>query len=920
MPIVAGSIACLERLGRLLGPRRCLEPHRELLWKCLRLAVGSFTTADDDAKLARYEVPSKALRFLARHAPSLLDKSIVSSGALAAVLPKLRQCALSSAGKIKAPGGDAYEACFAALGARLAGTEAGTDEDDDDSGGAAGAAGAAGVASAAARALDDVAASLADASLAAPEAILAMRAVAAFVGSGGLQGLSDGDARADALSHLLFAAFDRVANRAQRAEGAEGAEGEEGAFEALEEAVGSYGDQQHDQRRGYFDLRISTLALRSTAVLVAALHGSPHGSPHGSSASDGSCDSSSSSNVSEALGRLGRMVEVVLVDFPYASGADRAVIAAALAASFEDLAAMGALESVLGRSGRAGVLLAAGRESQARPQSVPVYDPDSGAADPRLCWAYAQLWSSILTRPSANGQATASARVTAFCQPLTAAEALQRRQRRRAAARASAAAVTFSFLLGEVLSTVAKLDLALADGDGATTGAVVPLNVFNHDLLLNLTAFLEATLGTAPAPVAAFFRPWAGTFFRCLVGRARDLPEVSALYRLLGLGLRLADTAAVFSDGVGRGVGDGAVGGAADDGDALMAPAAPSPLSHPSPVDAQLADTQSDLVPPLRRFLAAVSGGLGRFSDELLCACLGMVLSAPPRVLPRTAAVPALAAALVAGRAHLPTAAAAVGELEAWQASDSDQSDQTSGGLDEHLPTLLPLLEAFLFDASTRGAVPGASVAKGGRGRRQRSCAGEDGAALEALQLRVVRLLGRLGGRNRLVAVDAATALRATLGWGEAPPGTLPIEVPLSSKRPAVLQVPELLPRLAELCLGASEDRQAKALAAETLHACVLLLVGTSATDAGSGGHYIAIWAKLFPVVVALAADPAVPATRVLFGKLLGQLVHWLSGDGSREEEAGCLLAALSDGIAAQEQGAGAVRALCAASMAEFLR
>jgi hypothetical protein len=115
--------------------------------------------------------------------------------------------------------------------------------------------------------------------------------------------------------------------------------------------------------RGYYDLRLSTLALRATAVLVASLHG--HGSGGGGESNAGSGDGVAES---ESLVRLGSMVEAVLVDYPYASTADRAVVASALRASFEDLAAMGALGAVLGRSGRAGVVLAAGRESSSRPQ------------------------------------------------------------------------------------------------------------------------------------------------------------------------------------------------------------------------------------------------------------------------------------------------------------------------------------------------------------------------------------------------------------------------------------------------------------------------------------------------------------------------------------------------------------------------
>jgi hypothetical protein len=591
---------------------------------------------------------------------------------------------------------------------------------------------------------------------------------------------------------------------------------------------------------------------------------------------------------------------------------------------------------------------------------VVVFDPESGAADPRLCWAYALLWSHLLADEACD-DASNDDDGKKFRRPLTATEGLRQKNRRRHPEAASVGAVVFSFLLGECLSLVHKLDLSLdSSDDNDRGGGPVPSNVFNHDLLLNLTAFLEGTLeGSALSSASAsLFGPWAATYFRGLVSRSKALPEVSALYRLIGLGLRLATKGGLFTthDTAHDHDVDDDDGGGSSDGDDPMGPS--SPFLAAGATSGGLASgslsssLQSDFA-PLRRYLASVIHGLGRFSDELLCACLAMVLSAPPELVPRAATVPALGAALVAGRAHVPTAALAVGGLEAWLASDlllagrGSSADSLNGSLDAHLPVFLPLLETYLFDASGgQGAVVvGSSGRKGQRPSKRRGggdldSSGLQGAAVEALQLRVVRLLGRLGGRNKGVAIDASAALRQAIeGWGEAPAGTLPLEVPLpmaagaskhasSSLGAVVLHVPELLPRLATLCLGAQGDHQAKALAAETFHAAVVLLVGTSATDAGGGKHYLAIWAKVFPVVVALAADVAVVATRVLFGKLLGQLVHWLSGDPSKEGEAACLLAALSDGIAAQDSSSGAegaasssgVRALCATSMAEFLR
>jgi hypothetical protein len=64
------------------------------------------------------------------------------------------------------------------------------------------------------------------------------------------------------------------------------------------------------------------------------------------------------------------MLELVLVEYPSAGVADRAAITQALTHSFTSLHSIGLLATVLnGRSaGKAGLLLAVGRESKARPQ------------------------------------------------------------------------------------------------------------------------------------------------------------------------------------------------------------------------------------------------------------------------------------------------------------------------------------------------------------------------------------------------------------------------------------------------------------------------------------------------------------------------------------------------------------------------
>ena len=50
LKVVAGSLACLERLGRVR--LSSVTDHAPLLWKALRLCIGSYTTTDSTARIA----------------------------------------------------------------------------------------------------------------------------------------------------------------------------------------------------------------------------------------------------------------------------------------------------------------------------------------------------------------------------------------------------------------------------------------------------------------------------------------------------------------------------------------------------------------------------------------------------------------------------------------------------------------------------------------------------------------------------------------------------------------------------------------------------------------------------------------------------------------------------------------------------
>jgi hypothetical protein len=184
-----------------------------------------------------------------------------------------------------------------------------------------------------------------------------------------------------------------------------------------------------------------------------------------------------------------------MAEYPYAAAADRRDVADALTHAFREVAPLGLLPGLLGRGARAGVLCALGRESLARPQAVPVADPDTGAPDPRLCWAYAHLWAALLRGGDGGGGEARAPTATAK---------LHAKHRRRRGTYSAAAAVdgggsssadavvaaAFGFLVSEALLLVHQLEL---DGSTSEGGDWLSGQALNHDFLLNLTNLLEVT-------------------------------------------------------------------------------------------------------------------------------------------------------------------------------------------------------------------------------------------------------------------------------------------------------------------------------------------------------------------------------------------------------------------------------------------
>ena len=196
---------------------------------------------------------------------------------------------------------------------------------------------------------------------------------------------------------------------------------------------------------------------------------------------------------------------------------------------------------------------------------------------------------------------------------------------------------------------------------------------------------------------------------------------------------------------------------------------------------------------------------------------------------------------------------------------------------------------------------------------------------LHDLQLHVLRLLGRLGGRNRFVTGSLAEgsqhdALKLGLRW--ASPETITMRnVPMSKLGTMDLVLGDLLPRILRLATD-SGHRQTKVAACELLHSVTIYVVGNDNRDACIiSDQRGKILENLFPGLVRLATDVE-PVTKKLFGPLVLQLVRWYSRPLTITIQGTTptltLLNAITDGVGNSSDGA--VRDYCARALAEFFK
>lgn len=161
----------------------------------------------------------------------------------------------------------------------------------------------------------------------------------------------------------------------------------------------------------------------------------------------------------------------------------------------------------------------------------------------------------------------------------------------------------------------------------------------------------------------------------------------------------------------------------------------------------------------LSKFVREVAARLRQFKNELLAACVRMVLAVPRALVDVPLLVPALDTALRLGVGYLPLARVGLDALERWL-------DTRPRTVSPFLPRVLPRLHRYLMaDAPEEQDVANmeAEEVKARRlaqrvARRKHTIVetADESNPVYGLQLRVIRLLGQLGGRaSALIGADS---------------------------------------------------------------------------------------------------------------------------------------------------------------------
>eukprot|EP00939_MAST-03C_sp_MAST-3C-sp1_P003097 g3097.t1 len=536
----------------------------------------------------------------------------------------------------------------------------------------------------------------------------------------------------------------------------------------------------------------------------------------------------------------------------------------------------------------------------------PFFDESTGLPDRRLLFVYLPMWRALLESSKVERA------IAKWGTSLSDSRGLPR--------------LIFSHLMTHVLRMLDKLDLrtqtlpssSRGEDDAASKARKVPSVPKDYSLFLNIVTFCIEIFPTCSEDL---IDSWLHPFLSQLIRMDRKYSsEVSGIYKLVEVALDVSRESDAFKSSF-------------------------SPKGGSSQECREV----------VRSFISRLLDRVPQLVDELLLSALRCVLSCPEsivRIIGFARFGPALVQALTLGLQHVPIAMLGIRTLERWTEGNVEH-------LEALLPRVLPALEPYLgatfssrgiASESDRTDTEGASgqspsrshvefkwkrdIKQNDNRRRKRGTSSKSASAsigmnggVRAVQSRVLRLLGRLGGRSRFVVgtVTSGSQLRSLskgLRWVSRD-SLLMRGVPISADTSdgMVLAISEFFPSVVRLATQ-SLHRQTKVVACEVLHSFVIYLIGSDNNSSQEvSSDSLKIMKRLFGDLVRLATDVE-QVSRKLFAPLVMQLVRWYSRQRTLTvqgpQPALLLLDAIVEGVGSPSDGA--MREYCSKCLAEFFK
>ena len=323
----------------------------------------------------------------------------------------------------------------------------------------------------------------------------------------------------------------------------------------------------------------------------------------------------------------------------------------------------------------------------------------------------------------------------------------------------------------------------------------------------------------------------------------------------------------------------------------------------------------------LSGFLTALQERTARFKDELLVAAMDLLLCAPLRFVRShmPSMISILEAAFATGHAYRPLALTALTALESWLESLRSE-------LSPHLTSVLPCLHVYLSLSADKQARLGTVRAERKDRRtgttrisdknqaRTRLTRGED----ETLQLRIVGVLGRIGGDCVGMVQGSERTPMAEGRWSLTDHIDFKMCLTDRSDSDMPVYLDAILPRVAELATSSMSYRE-KAAACELLEAAIKLTIGHANRNRQGrealGPHF----ERIFPAMLKLSTD-ADGFARKLFEPLTKQVIRWLTsaGDMGGSSHVSAMLEAIMIAVADHLQSG--LREFAAQCLGEFIK